>query len=128
MVERPTEKPGAILTQVPVLGAARDFSPRSHILYLVQTLTLTVSVQPPCVIKNRMHQHLCARFKIPHTGSRTSSEHTEGSKERCVGTKHNMRISVLCGRKATCLYLNLHANFWGNSLYQATKRQLTVKL
>ena len=26
--ERPTEKPGAVLTRVPVAGAARDFSPR----------------------------------------------------------------------------------------------------
>ena len=28
LVERPTEKPGAILTLVRVPGAARDFSPR----------------------------------------------------------------------------------------------------
>ena len=42
LVERPTEKPGAILTRVRVQGSARYFSPSAD--------SLTVSVQPPCAM------------------------------------------------------------------------------
>ena len=41
LVERPTEKPGAILTRVRVPGVARDLSPSQF-----SVRTLTVSVQP----------------------------------------------------------------------------------
>ena len=43
LVECPTEKPGAILTQVRVPGATRDFSPSVNF-----QCRLTVSIQPPC--------------------------------------------------------------------------------
>ena len=56
-VERWTEKPGAILTRVQVPGAARDFSPRVNFL-----CRLSYGVRTVC---NRIHQHLCARKKIP---------------------------------------------------------------
>ena len=65
-VERPTEKPGAVLTRVRVPGAARDFFFSiffSHFFSFPESTfsadSLTVSVQPP--VCNRMHQHLCAR-------------------------------------------------------------------
>ena len=54
LVERPTEKSGAILTRVRVPGAARDFSPRvsfqCRLFYGVRTDSVC----------NRMHQQLCA--------------------------------------------------------------------
>ena len=57
LVEHPTEKPGAILTQVRVPGVARDFSPRVN---FQRRLSYSVCTAPVC---NRMHQHLCARSK-----------------------------------------------------------------
>ena len=57
LVERPTEKPGAILTRVRVRGAARDFSPR---VSFKCRLSYGVSTAPVC---NGIHQHLCARYK-----------------------------------------------------------------
>ena len=57
MVERPTEKPGAILTRVRVPDAARDFSPR---VSFQCRLTYGVRAAPGC---NRMHHCLCARQK-----------------------------------------------------------------
>ena len=50
-VERPTEKPDAILTRVRVPGAARDFSHRVNVSYAVRT----------GLVCNRMHQHLRSR-------------------------------------------------------------------
>ena len=50
LVERPTEKPGAILPRVRALGEARDFSASQ----------LSVLLRCPC---NRMHKHLCAHVK-----------------------------------------------------------------
>ena len=44
LIERPTEKPGAILTRVRVPGAARDFSLRVNF----QCTLLTVSVRYVC--------------------------------------------------------------------------------
>ena len=59
LVERPTEKPGAILTRVRVPGAARDF-------FLPESATsadsLTVSLQPPCAI-GCISTNFCARVK-----------------------------------------------------------------
>ena len=52
LVEHPTEKPGTILTQLPVPGAARDFflpAPTSS------EDSYSVRTAPVC---NRMHQHL----------------------------------------------------------------------
>ena len=55
LVQRPTEKPGAVLARVRVPVAARDFSPRVNfhcrLCYGVRTAPLS----------NRMHQHLRAR-------------------------------------------------------------------
>ena len=57
LVERPTEKPGAILTRVRVRvpGAARDFSPT---VSFQCTLSHGVLTAPVC---NGVHQHPCAR-------------------------------------------------------------------
>ena len=49
LVEHPTEKPGMILMQVQVSGAARDFSPRVNIS-TSSADSLMVSVQSPCAI------------------------------------------------------------------------------
>ena len=43
-VERRIKRPGTILTRVRFPGAARDFSPSAN------SLTFTVSAQPPCAI------------------------------------------------------------------------------
>ena len=70
MVKRPTEKPGAVVTRVRVPGAVRDFSPA---VSLQCRLSDGVRTAPVC---NRMHQHLCARYKsqtlaaIPLFGTR----------------------------------------------------------
>ena len=53
LVEYLTKKPGAILRQVQVPGAARDFSPRVSFLR-----RLTDGVRA-AIVCNRMHQHLC---------------------------------------------------------------------
>ena len=53
-VERPTEKPGAILTRVRVPGATSDFSPRDS---LQCRLSYGVRTAPVC---SRMHQDLCS--------------------------------------------------------------------
>ena len=50
LVERPTEKPGAILPRDRVSGAVRDFSPRVN-------FHCRICTAPVC---NRTHQHLCA--------------------------------------------------------------------
>ena len=55
--ERPTEKPGAILTRVRVPGEARDFSPRINFQC---KLSYGIFTAPMC---SRMYQHLCARTK-----------------------------------------------------------------
>ena len=51
LVERPTEKTEAILMEVRVPGAARDFSPRVNFQC---SLSYGVRTAPVC---NRMHQH-----------------------------------------------------------------------
>ena len=56
LVERPTEKPGAILTRVRVPGAARDFPPRV--------------LQSPYSPRVQSHTSTSVRtLKIPNTGS-----------------------------------------------------------
>ena len=55
-VERPTQKPGTILTRVRVPGAARDFS------LSVQTLLL-------CPYSPRVQSHTSASGRAPNTGS-----------------------------------------------------------
>ena len=42
LVERPTEKPGAIMTRVRVPGAARDFSPRGNSHCKLQALVYDI--------------------------------------------------------------------------------------
>ena len=42
LAERPTEKPGAILTPVRVHGAARDFSPRVRLQCRLQALAYDI--------------------------------------------------------------------------------------
>ena len=59
LVERPTEKPGAILTRVRVLGAANDFSPRVNFQCILSSAC------------NRMHHHLCAGYKSKHKSKAT---------------------------------------------------------
>ena len=55
LVERPTKKPGTILTRVRVPAAvARDFSPSQF------SVLQSYFTAPVC---NRMHQHLCSRLK-----------------------------------------------------------------
>ena len=56
LAERPTEKPGAMMTRVRVPGAARDFSPRVNFQC---RLSYGARTAPVC---NRMHRHLCARY------------------------------------------------------------------
>ena len=58
LVERPTEKPGAILTRVRVLGAANDFSPS------VNFQCILCSVEPPCAIACI---NICAQVTNPNT-------------------------------------------------------------
>ena len=61
LVERPTEKPGAILTRVRVPSAARDF----FVVVPVSTPSadsLTVSTQPPGAIACI---NICAHIKAP---------------------------------------------------------------
>ena len=60
LVERTTEKPGAILTRVQVSGAVRDFSPR---IRFQCRLSYGVRTGPVCII------NICAHVKIPNTGS-----------------------------------------------------------
>ena len=66
LVERPTEKPKAILTRVRVRGGARDFffffffSPLPESTFSADSLT--VSVQPPCEIACI---DMCPRVKTP---------------------------------------------------------------
>ena len=82
-VERPTEKPGAMLTQVRFPGAgdfspmemltrvrfpdaAKDFSPmvmltRVRFPDAARDFCLTVFVPHPLPVRNRMHQPVCAR-------------------------------------------------------------------
>ena len=58
LVQRPTEKPGAILTRVRVPGAAREFS-------LTESTSSADSLTGVCtaLVCNRMHQQLCrARY------------------------------------------------------------------
>ena len=55
LVQRPTEKPGAILTRVRADGAARDFAPRVNFRC---GLSYGVRTAPLC---NRVHQHMFAR-------------------------------------------------------------------
>ena len=55
LVERPTEKTGAVLTRVRVPGAAKVFFPRVNFQLSVPYVVRTA---PVC---NRWHQHLCAR-------------------------------------------------------------------
>ena len=55
LVERPIEKPGAILTRVRVPCAARNFSARINFQC---RLPHGVRTAPVC---SRMHQHLCTR-------------------------------------------------------------------
>ena len=57
LVQRPTEKTGAVLTRVRVPGAAKVvvFSPRVNFQLSVPYVVRTA---PVC---NRWHQHLCAR-------------------------------------------------------------------
>ena len=67
-VERPTEKPGAILTRVrvPHEAARYFFSPRVN--FQCRLSSLTVSVQPPRAVA---YINICA-VKIPDTGSHTN--------------------------------------------------------
>ena len=58
MVQRPTEKPGAILTRVPVPDSAKDFLPETT----SSADSLTVSVQPPCAMTCI---NICAHVKNP---------------------------------------------------------------
>ena len=62
LVERTTEKPGAMPTRVRIPGAARDFPPRPS---FQSGLSYAARTAPVC---NRMHPHMCAH---PKTGSRT---------------------------------------------------------
>ena len=55
LVQRPTQKPGAILKQVRVLGPGKDFSPSQ---LSVHSYGVRIHAAPEC---NRMHQRLCAR-------------------------------------------------------------------
>ena len=61
MVERPTQKPGAVLSRVRVPGAARDFSPRVSF-----QCRLSYGVRTAPRVQYRMHQQ---PSKIPNSGS-----------------------------------------------------------
>ena len=69
LAERQTEMTGTILTatQVRLPGAAKGFFCQNQL----SVQTHTVSAQPPPTC-NHMHQRLCARKKIPNTGSPTT--------------------------------------------------------
>ena len=54
LVQRPTQKPGAILKQVRVLGPGKDFSPSQ---LSVHSYGVLIHAAPEC---NRRHQRLCA--------------------------------------------------------------------
>ena len=62
MVERPAEKPGAILTRVRIPGAARDLSPR---VSFQCKLSYGVRAAPVC---NRMQRTSVCTLKVPNTG------------------------------------------------------------
>ena len=55
LVERPTEKPGAILTRVRVPDASRDFSPRVNFQCRLSYGGCTA------LVCSRMNESLCAR-------------------------------------------------------------------
>ena len=59
LVERPTEKPGAILTRVRGPGPARDFSPR---VSFQCRLSYGVRTAPVCI-------NIVSTLKVPNTGS-----------------------------------------------------------
>ena len=59
LVERPAEKPGAILTLVRVPRCGKGFFSQSKLP--VQTLSRCLYRTVP--VLNRVYQHLCARYK-----------------------------------------------------------------
>ena len=82
LVERPTEKPGAILRRVRTSGAARDFSPSQ-----LPVQTLLRCPHSPGV---KSHASISMRtLKIPNTGSHTivwtheNTTHTDRNGYRC---------------------------------------------
>ena len=62
LVERPTEKPGAIQTRVRIPGTTRDFSPRASFQCRLSYGVRTVSVRCPCAVP---YINICVHIKNP---------------------------------------------------------------
>ena len=86
LVERPTEKPGAILTHVLVPGAAKDFSPR---------IDFQCRLSLRCPHSPRVQSHSATSVRTLKIPKHWQPHHCWDARKYCTHTDRNMVSAAL---------------------------------